>query len=246
MKPVDHSKTANGGAPLRQQAEAQLRQAIVSGRFFPGERLRERVLVEMLGVSRTSLREALRGIEAEGLIRLESNRGLVVASISYEEVEQIYDVRGVLEALACKLFAENASQQQVEQLKGIAAGLMQAVADEDPVKALDVKREFYGLILEGCGNAVARQMLTQINNRIGLLRRMTLSQPNRLPDMASEVAQIVDAIVVRDAERAWSASLHHVRRAARIALRIVRNAEKAEPKSRASQKNGAKITRGAQ
>lgn len=237
MTTVNQDKTGSDAAPLRRQAEALLRQAIVSGKFFSGERLREKMLMEMVGVSRTSLREALRQIEAEGLIRLEANRGVVVASMSYEEVEQIYDARGVLEALACKRFAENASQNQVEELRKICDELMQAVAADDPARALDVKRAFYGLILEGCGNIVVRQMLTQINNRIGMLRGMTLSEPDRLPDMGSEVRQIVDAIAIRDSERAWSASLHHVRRAARIALRIVRNEEKGQSSRKPPQRH---------
>ncbi len=122
---------------------------------------------------------------------------------------------------------------------------MQAVAADDPDRALEVKRSFYGLIMEGCGNSVVRQMLTQITNRIGILRHMTLSEPDRLPDMASEVREIVDAITIRDSERAWSASLHHVRRAARIALRIVRNQERNHGSRNAPHRNGGNGTRSA-
>jgi DNA-binding GntR family transcriptional regulator len=215
----------NDAAPLRRHVEDRLREVIVSGEFAPGERLRERELVERLGVSRTSLREALRQIEAEGLIKLEPNRGPVVATTSYEEVEQIYAARGVLEALACQLFAEHAAHSEVERLKQAYEALAQAARDNDAEQALKVKTAFYDIVFQGCGNAIVCQMLRQINNRIRLLRRLTLSQPDRLPDMASEIQELVDAIARRDAERAWTASLHHVKRAGRIALRLVRQAE---------------------
>jgi DNA-binding GntR family transcriptional regulator len=221
---VDLGAKGGDAAPLRRRVEDELREAIVGGRFRPGERLRERELVELLGVSRTSLREALRQIEAEGLIRLEPNRGPVVATIGYEEVEQIYAARGVLEALACQLFAENASHAELERLKAACESLVQAARDGDAERALQVKIAFYEVIFEGCGNRIVCQMLRQINNRTRLLRRLTLSEPDRLPDMASEIQEVVDAIARRDAERAWTAALHHVRRAGRIALRLVRQA----------------------
>jgi DNA-binding GntR family transcriptional regulator len=217
----------DAAAPLRRHVEHRLREAIVSGQFAPGERLRERELIERLGVSRTSLREALRQIEAEGLIRLEPNRGPVVATIGYEEVEQIYAARGVLEALACQLFAEHAAHSDVERLKASFESLARAARDNDAELALQVKSEFYDIVYDGCGNAVVCQMLRQINNRIRLLRRLTLSQPDRLPDMASEIQDLVEAIARRDAERAWSAALHHVKRAGRIALRLARQSEAA-------------------
>src|ERR1700733_2859126 len=100
---------ASTAAPLRRRVEDALRQAIISGQFAPGDRLRERDLIELLKVSRTSLREALRQIEAEGLVALEPNRGPVVTTVTYEEVEEIYEVRSVLEAQACSGFAERGS-----------------------------------------------------------------------------------------------------------------------------------------
>ena len=87
--------------PLRKQAEESLRKAILSGRYDAGERLKERQLMESLGVSRTLLREALRQIEAEGLVTLVPNRGPVVSVLSYEDAEEIYEVRGILESQAC-------------------------------------------------------------------------------------------------------------------------------------------------
>src|SRR5215813_3992360 len=104
-------------APLRREIENRLRAAIVGGRFKPGERLIERELCEMLGVSRPSLREALRQLEAEELVTILPNRGPIVAALTVVEAEQLYDVRAMLEGLAARRFAETASDADIAALR---------------------------------------------------------------------------------------------------------------------------------
>lgn len=211
-------------APLRRQAEDVLREEIVSGKFVPGERLKERELVELLGVSRTSLREALRQIEAEGLVTLEPNRGPVVAKLSYEQAEEIYEVRNTLEAQACLGFAERASSAQIEQLRACFAMLRDFALAGDIEGAVRLSADFYQVILEGCGNGLLRRMVKQIHNRIVLLRRTSLSEAGRLPETLAELTQIYQALMSRDGYAASAASQHHVRQAARVALRVMRRA----------------------
>jgi DNA-binding GntR family transcriptional regulator len=211
-------------APLRRQIEEGTRKLITSGELQPGDRLRERELGDIFNVSRTSLRQS----EAEGLVTSEPNRGPVVAELSYEDAEEIYEVRAVLEAMACSGFAEHASLAQLERARAIFTRLKQTAEQGDVKGALEIKRELYDVILEGCGNKVVCQMLTQLHNRIMLLRRMSLSAPDRLPDTVAEVGAIIDAFNTHDTGAAWNASAHHVRRAARIALKTMR--QKPEPK----------------
>ena len=90
---------------LRHQVENALRQAIMSGRFAPGARLIERELCETLGVSRTSVREALRRLEAEKLVRSVPHKGPVVAIMSKQEAAELYAIRGLLEGFAALYFA---------------------------------------------------------------------------------------------------------------------------------------------
>src|SRR5215472_16989961 len=99
-------------APIRTQVEQRLRQAILSGHFRPGGRLIERELCTLLGVSRTSLREALRQLEGDGLIVNIPHKGLVVATMTREEADEIFQVRAVVEGLAGRLFAERATDEQ--------------------------------------------------------------------------------------------------------------------------------------
>lgn len=212
-------------APLRRRVEDALRQAITSGEFSPGERLRERDLIERLKVSRTSLREALRQIEAEGLVALEPNRGPVVTTVTYEEVEELYEVRSVLEAQACSGFAERGSNAQMNLLREIFQQMNAAGLAQDVKRTLELKSQLYNIILEGCGNRLIGQMLSQLHNRAMLLRRTSLSEPTRLQEMLHEISTLLDAFAAHDAKAAWAVSVHHINQAKRTALKVMRQKE---------------------
>ncbi|VCU68430.1 HTH-type transcriptional regulator McbR [Pigmentiphaga humi] len=221
-KQDDDNIPAEAPASLRRRAEQDLRRAILSGRYQAGERLKERELMESLGVSRTLLREALRQVEAEGLVELVLNRGPVVARLTYEDAEEIYEVRGILEAQSCVGFALRASSVHMKRLDEVFGQLRQAAEAGDVARTLALSDSFYDVIAEGCGNSVLSVMLKQLHNRIVLLRRTSLSEPGRLPETLDELAHIYRALHARDEEAARKASVHHVRQASRVALRAIR------------------------
>lgn len=213
------------GGSLRQHVEDALRKAITSGRFQSGEHLRERDLLQFLNVSRTSLREALRQIAAEGLIVLEPNKGPVVTSVSYEEAQEIYEVRGVLEAQACSSFAERGTSAQIASLREVFQQMTAAANAGDVRKTLELKNDLYKIILDGCGNQIIGQFLTQLYNRVMVLRRTSLSDPARMPEMIYEISALLDAFAAHDPKQAWSISMHHIRQAGRAALAVMRKNE---------------------
>ena len=117
---------------IREHAEVRLRDAIVEGRLAPGERLVERELCEALGISRPSLREALRGLACEGLVQIVAHRGPAVAVITREQAAEIFTVREALEGMAARLLAARPDpgaiaqmRQSVRTLQRIAAGRME-------------------------------------------------------------------------------------------------------------------------
>ena len=118
-------------APLRQQVVDGIRRAITTGRFRGGARLIERDLCEMAGVSRTLIREALRQLETEGLVKVIPNKGPIVVVVSPDEAKNVYQVRAELEGLASRLFVENASAPQVASLKQAFGDLKRAYAAGD-------------------------------------------------------------------------------------------------------------------
>lgn len=209
-------------APLRQQVGENIRAAITSGRFKPGERLIERELCDLSGVSRTAIREALRQLESEGLVENIANRGPVVATITREIAIGIYEVRGALEALTGRLFTERASDAQVKQLRVIVDRLAKAYSAGDVAKILKVKGEFYGKLLDGAQNVIVDTMLRTIHARANFLRTISLSQPNRWQASSSEIQEIMTAIEARQAGEVARHFDIHVKKASDAALQTLR------------------------
>ena len=208
-------------APLREQAVAVLRQDIISGEFRPGMRLTEKSLEQRLGVSRTVVREALRQLEAERLIRITPNVGPIVAELTREDAAQLYEVRAALEAVAARLAARNRTPEQLEALAATFQAL--AAAEDAPVEAmLGLKDAFYAELIAASGNPIIGEMLANVQARISQLRAVTLSSPGRGRDTTKELQRVIDAIVKQDEEAAQAASVAHVQSAARIAISHLR------------------------
>jgi DNA-binding GntR family transcriptional regulator len=210
-------------ASLRREIETRLRSAITQGRFHAGERLIERELCEMLGVSRPSLREALRQLEAEELVTLRPHRGPAVAEITIGEASEIYEIRATLEGLAARLFTRRASDAEVEQLRQTLREFKKAAADAS-LGLLDRKNKFYEVLLNGCGNRVIRRVLSQLHNRIRLLRAEILA--GRTKAALAEVTKIVDAVERRDENAACLASIEHIERAGEVAIRSLQRRQR--------------------
>jgi len=208
-------------APVRQQVLSNIRRAIFEGRFKPGDRLIERELCALTGVGRSSIREALRQLETEGLIVTQPNRGPVVRTISAAEAEDLYQVRAVLEALAGKLFAMRAQDEAIDALSGAVDRLEAAVLSGESSEVRGAVDAFYDVLLGGCGSQAIESMLRSLHNRIAVLRATTLRQPERPAGGLAELRAIVTAIGSRDLDAASRACTEHVERAGAAALRTL-------------------------
>ena len=207
---------------LRALVEDSLRTAILSGRFGGGQRLIERELCATFGVGRTSIREAFRQLEAEGLVTTVPHRGPVVSTISYEDAEYIYAVRALIESFAGQQFAERGSRENMAKLTEALILCESAAKDPDQSKILSAKVAFYAVIRDGCGNPVVGQILNSLHNRVNLLRSRSMSQEGRVELSIGEIREIHDAILARDGARAAAACRYHVEMAARAALTMLR------------------------
>lgn len=209
-------------ATLRALVEDRLRLAILTGHFGAGQRLVERELCELFGVGRTSIREGLRQLEAEGLVTTVPHKGPTVSTVDYEDAEQLYAVRALLESFAGQQFAERGSAADMQKLGEAVTLIETAAANLDQGKLLFAKTNFYAVLMEGCGNVFIRQMLSLLHNRVNLLRSTSMMQPGRLPSSLAEIREIHDAVRARDGARASAACRHHVEMAARAALTYLR------------------------
>ncbi len=216
---------------LRKQVHEVLRGAIVDMQFAPGQRLIERELCEMTGVSRAVIREVLRELEAEGLVSIVPNKGPVVAClIGLKEARGLYETRAVLEALAARVFAQQATDLERHALREAYNELAAAYERQgDSRDLLRAKGRFYAVLLAGAGNETSTAVLRSLHDRISALRAMTMASPNRSIRSLEEIRSIVDAIDVRDPDAAWDASILHVQNAAGVALSVLRRQESTPP-----------------
>ncbi len=217
-QPANLMKIDNNRVTLREKVLVTLRHAILNFQFMPGDRLVERDLCDLLGVSRTSVREALRHLESEGLVDYLENKGPIVTQLTLESAKEIYELRASLESLIVQLYTLNASDIQLQMLETTLHLLTRRLTMGNVANILDSVNDFYELLYEGCGNQTAAKLLRQQQARVNLLRATSVSQENRYMESIEEMSAIVQAIKSRDLQAAHQACINHVRRASEVAL----------------------------
>jgi DNA-binding GntR family transcriptional regulator len=204
-------------APVREQVFDQLRQAIVEMRLKPEQRLVERELIQQTGVSRTTIREVLRQLAAEGLVTTIPHKGTVVASPSVERAAELYEVRAVLEGMAARQFAERATDVHMRALRRAFEGIEKRArsGQANSQAMLEAKKHFYDALFEGAANGTIQDIVESLQARVTVLRAASMSQPGRSAKTVEEVRAIVEALERRDGDAAAAACVHHVNEAAR-------------------------------
>lgn len=216
-------------APLREQVTGTLRRAIIDFQLKPGQRLVERELIEQLGVSRTTIREALRELASEGLVDVIPQRGAVVATPTFDDAADLYEVRAALESLVVQRFVERATDGQVARLRAAVERFGDvALRTSDIADILATKDQFYVVLIEGAGSSALQLLLEGIQARVRVLRATSLSEQGRTLEAVRELHAIVDAIARRDTPLASRLTAAHIRAASRSALHHMRVNETAE------------------
>lgn len=210
-------------APVRQQVADAIRQAIINLEFKPGDRLIERELCEMTGVSRTSLREGLRELESEGLIKNVPYKGLIVATVTLEEAANIYDVRSQLEGLLGRETAKLRTKQDLAALNANFKAIERAVAGRDFNALIGLKAEFYGILIRVTNNPTLSNILVNLHGRVAQFRATVMTREDRVAPSMDEIRTILDAIEVQDHKAAEAACIAHVRNAGDLVLELLRD-----------------------
>lgn len=185
----------------------ELRGRILSGELKAGAALNQEQLAAELGVSTTPLREALRSLESEGLVKSRTHRDVMVAPLDPQELVQLYDVRRHLDGLAARLAAQNcddASRERIEK-----ATVEVSKKSKDPVAA---NRRFHRAIYLASGNQVLIEVLEGLWNRSDRYRRLTRGIADRA-DVIAEHRALANAVLSGDAGRAEKMMLAHVQEA---------------------------------
>jgi DNA-binding GntR family transcriptional regulator len=223
---------------LRGQVEDYLRTLIMEGQLMGGERLRENELCEKLNISRPTLREALRTLEAERLISIEPHRGPSVVRISEKAARDLYALRALLEGFAAHEFARLADDASIERLRQKVRKLHKQT-ERDKIGLLAAKREFYDVLLDGCGNELMKDILPGLLSRINLLRATSFSRRQRLTESLAEIDTLFERIAARDPIGAQQAAQLHIRNASDAALVVLKQQEAASEPPAADGSDGA-------
>jgi DNA-binding GntR family transcriptional regulator len=216
--------------PLRERTLRVLREAILSDHLRPGQRLIERDLCEQAGVSRSSIREALRYLESEGLVESHGSKGMFVSVLKREEALEIYEVRAALEAEAAQHFAERATDAEI-------AALRQAFDRVERVSLRNAERysqgidRFFELLFIGARNHTAHALVRSLRARINFLRTITIrvAPKERLIGSMAQMRRIIDALEKRDGAAAAEACRGFVARSAEFAGQYLAKVAASEP-----------------
>src|ERR1700683_4506285 len=193
--------------PLRQSVYDALIDLIVGGELPPGQHMGETDLARRLGVSRQPIREALHRMEAEGWVDLRPSQGAFVHVPTDSEVDNLLDVRALLEAETARLAARAPSQAQVARLREICREGQAAADTNDFSEAVTVNSVFHAEVAAIGGNAVLAELADIVGRRVQWYYRMV--SPARAHGSWTEHAELIDAIEAGDTARAAAIARSH-------------------------------------
>jgi DNA-binding GntR family transcriptional regulator len=195
---------------LAEQAYAQLKGQIHDFQLLPGDRFSENEMSARLGVSRTPVREALFRLRNEGFLDVESKTGWTVRSIDFDRLDQLYDLRVLLElASVARLCGRTSDPPELEALK--AAWLVPAgerLAGMREVGALD--EQFHGTLVRATGNVEIAKVHSDVSDRIRIVRRLDFTREDRIDATYAEHAKILRAVLQRKADQAQLLLKSHI------------------------------------
>lgn len=188
-----------------------IRDRILTGRYRLGSRLDQNAVAAELGVSTIPVREALRRLEAAGLVEMSPRRGASVASISTDEMVEIYRIREVLDALAIGEAVPRLTDAQLDEVESILLQLEEATARHDDQRTVSLNREFHGRIYAGAGMPRLAGMISNLVDRYRIYNNVYI--PRHSEHSTHEHREIYEACRARDVERAVALTRAHIRRA---------------------------------
>lgn len=199
-------------------AYASLIEAIGSGAFLPGARLREIEVADRLGLSRTPVREALRRLEADGIVEHRARIGAVIRSLSHTEVVELYEMRAVLERTAAQLAARHAALAEIAALEDLNVEIGAATQAS---AAAALNQRFHRGIYLATRNRFLLDSARALNNALLLLGPTTLADAGRIAVVTRQHGEILSAIRAEDPDAAGQAAEAHLQTSLRHRLKVM-------------------------
>ncbi|MCL3883159.1 GntR family transcriptional regulator [Marivita sp. GX14005] len=211
----DEDHTPQGNAVYLRLMD-ELREGVLN----PGDRLRETELAERLGVSRTPVREAIRQMEADGIVTHVPRQGASIRTLDYAEVMDLYEMRAVLEGTAARLAARAASDIEIAELIDMNHALAEKGSRPD---AFALNRQFHAALLDAAKNRFLTRSITALQKALMILGPTTLTEPDRAERAVEEHRAVLSAIEARDGAAAEAAMRAHIEGAQRVRVRALRS-----------------------
>lgn len=209
-------------AALHEQVAMRLRQMLVEGRIAPGAKLNERELAEVLKVSRTPLREAIKMLAAEGLVELLPNRGAIAVSLNATDIHNTFEVMAGLEAMSGELAAQRITAAELSEIKAMHFEMLAAYTRADLSNYYRLNADIHRAINAAAKNPVLTATYNQLNARLQALRFRSNQDGEKWKHAMKEHEIMVEALGARDASAMREVLLAHLRNKRDVVLEQLR------------------------
>ncbi|WP_439522444.1 GntR family transcriptional regulator [Marivita sp.] len=198
-------------------AYASLIEALRSGEFSPGDRLREEDVAKRLNLSRTPVREALRRLENNGIVEHRPRIGAAIRKLSHTEIVELYEMRIVLERTAADMAAQHGSEAEFDALDDMNTRI--SLMEETPTLGAAINQDFHETLYLAARNRFLIAAAKAINNALILLGPTTYTDPDRIRIVVAEHGDLISALRQRDGSRAAQAAETHLQTSLRYRLK---------------------------
>ncbi len=198
-------------ATLSEKVYQKLKGDIIKGKYEQGRELTEVFLADLYNVSRTPVREALRRLEKETIVRIIPHKGALVVKPSIKDTIEINDLREVLEGLAARLAARWAVVEEFEMLRSRFPDKAGKLSEDQYMETYNLGIKLHDLILKHSRNGRLKVMINNIQNQVGIIMQINADIPGRYDEAYKEHLEVLDAIIRRDEEHAERAMRKHIK-----------------------------------
>jgi len=206
----------------------KLAEDIIAGSIGPGQKLEEKAVAEQFKVSRTPVRDAFRQLEGTGLIETRAHRGATVIDLNTDQLSDIFEALGEIEALCAKLAARRMSTMERKRLENLHRESKEATDSEDDLQYSDFNEKIHKAIHDGSQNKTLQSLSGDLWQRLAPFRRAVFFQrDHRMLRSRDEHDEVIEAILGGDTDAAFSAMRNHVANSSLNALAFLEESRKA-------------------
>jgi DNA-binding GntR family transcriptional regulator len=227
-------------ASLHEQVAMRLRQMLVEGAIAPGAKLNERELCEMLEVSRTPLREAIKMLAAEGLVELVPNRGAIALQLDEAAIRHTFEVMGGLEALSGELAAQRITDEELAEIRALHFEMLAAYTRRDLSAYYRLNSRIHRAINAAAKNPVLCDTYDRVNARLQALRFRSNQHGEKWKDAVEEHEKMIDALTRRDGAALRSVLATHLANKLQVVLQQLHQPQELASRASKPQKKGAR------